>query len=314
MSGCNLLWSERRKAAIKARAKILDAARSWFNRHNYIEVHGPVLIPSIGHHPNTFEVEYFDKKACLTQGLQPYAGVFASNFGRVYTIAPVFRAEKATTHRHLTEYWRIEAAISHSDLDTIMRVQEQLVSYICKSLSKEAQKELDILQCDAERLGRIRPPFRRLTYDTTIKTLQEDGFSVQWGSKLEWEHEKHLSLKFNQPFFISEFPVDIETYFLQSNPTKPELSLSVDLLAPEGYGEISTGGKPTIRKEELLRKMKEEEIGQAERKWYLDLREMGSLPYSGFAIGVERFAQWICELEHIKEAFAFPRSMDGIYP
>jgi len=314
MSACNPLWSERKKAAIKIRAKILDAARSWFKKNGFIEVQGPVIVPAIGEHPGSFEVKYFDRKAYLTQGLQPYAEVLASNFGRVYTIAPVFRAEKTRTNRHLTEYWRIEAEIPHCDLNGLTKIQEQLVSHICQCLCEEAKEELEVVQRDIKELKKFQDPFPRLTYDDAIKMLQKDGSDIQWGSKLDWEHEKHLSLRFGQPFFISEFPVGIETFFFQFNPKKPELTISVDLFAPEGYGEISTGGQPTIEKEELLRKMKEEKIEPDEQKWYMNLKEMGSVLYSGFAIGVERLAQWICKLEHIKEATAFPRLMDNTYP
>ena len=237
-----------------------------------------------------------------------------SNLGRIYTIAPVFRAEKVRTDRHLTEYWCIEAEIPHCNLDDLIRIQEQLMSYICQRLSEEAKEELDTVQRDAKELKKIQAPFPRLTYDEAIGTLQKDGFDIQWGSILDWEYEKHLSLRFGQPFFILEFPVGIETFFVQFDPEKPGLTMSVDLFAPEGYGEISTGGQPTIEKVELLRKMKEEKIEPAQQKWYMDLKEIGSVPYSGFAIGVERLTQWICKLEQIKEAAAFPRFIDSIYP
>jgi len=308
------LWGERKKAIIKIRAKILDATRLWFKRHSYVEVQGPIIIPAIEDRPNSFEIKYFDGKAYLTQGLQPYAEVLVSNFGKIYTIAPVFRAEKVRTSRHLTEYWRIEAEIPYCDLNGLTKIQEQLVSYICQRLSEEAEEELEVVQRDIKELRKIHGPFPRLTYDDAIGTLQKDGFDIQWGTNLDWEHEKHLSLQFSQAFFITEFPIGIETFFYQSHPQKPELTMSVELFAPEGYGEISTGGQPTIEKEELLRKMKEEKIKPNEQKWYMDLKEMGSVPHSGFAVGVERLIQWICKLEHIKEASAFPRLMDNIYP
>lgn len=308
------LWSERKRAVIKIRAKMLDAARSWFKRHDYVEVQGPIIVPAIGDWPNYFEVKYFDRRAYLTQGLQPYAEVLMVNFGQIYTIAPVFRAEKIVTQRHLTEYWQIEVEVPYCDLDSIIEIQEQIVSYICRILSKEAEEELESIQRDVKDLKSIQTPFPRLSYDDAIRTLQRDGFNVQWGARLDWEHEKHLSLRFSQPFFITKYPIGIETFFYQSHPEKPELTLSVDLFAPEGYGEISTGGQPTIEKEELLRKMKEERITPDEQKWYMDLKEMSPIPYSGFAMGVERLTQWICKLEHIKEASAFPRLTDNIYP
>jgi len=307
----NHLWSEKKKAAVKVRAKILDAARSWFKKHNYVEVQGPIIIPAMGEWPNYFEVKYFNRKAYLTHGLQHYAEVLMANFGRIYTIGPVFRAEKVRTHRHLTEYWQIEAEIPYRDLNGVIKIQEQLVSYICLKLSREAEVELESIQRDIRDLERFRAPFPRLTYDDAIIMLQKDGFNVQWGAKLDWEHERHLSLRFSKPFFISEFPIGIETFFYQPHPQKPELTLSADLFAPEGYGEISTGGQPTVEKEELLKKMEEEKIKPNEQEWYMDLKEICSFPYSGFAMGVERLTQWLCKLEHIKETSAFPRLVNN---
>jgi asparaginyl-tRNA synthetase len=306
------LWSERKKAAMRIRAKILAAIRSWFKKHDYVEVQGPIIIPAIGNWSNYVEVKYPGRKAYLGRGLQPYANILMMNIGKIYAISPAFRPAKVDSWRHLVEYWQIEAEIPQRDLNFIIRTQEQLLSHVCQSLSKEAREELEIVQRDIKDLRKIHPPFPRLTYDDAIKLLQEEGFDVQWGTTLDWEHEKHLSLRFGQPFFISKFPIGIETFFFQQHPQKPEATLSVDLFAPEGYGEISTGGQPVFRKVELQRKMKEEQIGSTEQEWYMQLKE--EIPYSGFAIGLERLIQWICKLEHIKEASAFPRLLGDIYP
>jgi len=262
MFACDHLWIQRKRAAIKIRAKILDAARSWFKRHNYVEVQGPILVPAIGHWPDYFAVKLFGKKAYLAQGLQTYAEV----------------------------------------------------RYVVRRLSKEAEEEFESVQRDTKELEKIQAPLPRLTYEDAIEMLQKDGFNVQWGSVLDWEHEEHLSHRFSQPFFISEFPIGIETFFYRSHPQKPGSTLSVDLFAPEGYGEISTGGQPTVEKEELLRKMKEEKIAPDQQRWYMSLKPLDSVPHSGFAIGVERLTQWICKLEHIKEASAFPRLTSSIFP
>lgn len=314
MSIRHYLWSERKKAAIKVRAKILDIARSWFRRHNYIEVQGPVITPAIGNRSNSFKVEYFGREAYLSQGLHLYAEALMMNLGRIWTIAPVFREEKIRSDRHLTEYWHIEAESPHTDLNGLMKIQEKLVSHICQRLTEEAEEEFGSLQRDTKELKMIQSPFPRLRYEDAINMLQKNGFDVQWGAILEWEHEEYLSMQFSQPFFVSEFPVGVETYFYQFHPEKPELTLSVDLLAPEGYGEISTGGQPTVEKDELLRKMREEKTEPNEQKWYIDLKKMDCIPYSGFAMGVERLTRWICRLEHINEVSAFPRSTDNIYP
>lgn len=305
--------SEKNRAILKIRAKVLDAARHWLNQHDYIEVHGPTIIPAVGDWPGSFEVKYFDKKAYLTQGLQPYANAFVASLGKIYTIAPAFRAEKLRTRRHLTEYWRIEVA-QQCDLETIIGVQEELVAHICQSLSKEAREELKCLRCRVEDVAKVQTPFPRLTYDEAIDMLQRDGFDISWGQQLDWEVENHLSHRFNRPFFITEFPISIQTFLYKSHPKKSELTLSVDLLAPEGYGEISSGGQMIDEKEVLLKKMAEEKIEPSDQQWYMNFMQYGSVPHSGFVIGVERLIQWICKLVHIREASAFPRLFDSIYP
>ena len=299
---------------MKVRAKLLDAARWWFNRNDYTEVHGPTIIPAAGDRPSSFEVKYFDKKAYLTQGLQPYADAFMASLGKIYTIAPAFRAEKSRTRRHLTEYWRIEAATPQCDLDGIIRIQEELVTHICHSLSKEAIEELKCLRRHVKDLIKVQRPFPRLTYDEVVEVLQRDRYNIRWGEELSWELENHLSLRFNQPFFITEFPISIQTFFYKPHPKRPELTLSVDLLAPEGYGEIASGGQMIDEKEVLLKKMAEEKIEPEDQRWYMDLRQYGSVPHSGFVMGLERLIQWICKLKHIREASAFPRLFDSIYP
>ena len=314
MSDSDFVWSERKKAVIKIRADILYAARSWLKEHDFVEVQGPVIIPAVGDWPGYFEVKYFDRKAYLTQGLQPYAEVLMANLGKIYAISPSFRAEKAATQRHLAEYWQIEAEVPNSSLNDIITIEEQLVTHICLSLSEKARAELESLHREIEDLKNVKIPFPRISYNDAIRALQRDRFDIQWGTKLDWEDERHLSLQFSQPFFIIEFPVGVETFFYQPHPEKLGLTLSVDLLAPEGYGEISSGGQLVIEKEELLRKMEEEKIGSQEQRWYMGFKEKRPIPHSGFAMGVERLTQWICGLEHIEEAAAFPRLADCYYP
>jgi len=305
--------SEKNIAVMKIRAKLLDAARWWLNQHDYVEVHGPTIIAATGDWPGSFEVKYFDKKAYLTQGLQPYAYAFVANLGKIYTIAPTFRAEKLRTRRHLIEYWRIETA-QKCDLDTIIGIQEELVAHICHSLSKEVVEELKCLSRHVKDIVKVQTPFPRLTYDEVIDMLQRDGFNISWGQELDWELENHISLQFNQPFFITEFPIGVQTFFYKPLPQKPELTLSADLLAPEGYGEIAGGGQMIHEKEALLKKMAEEKIDPEGQRWYMDVKQCGSVPHSGFVIGLERLIQWICKLKHIREASAFPRLFDSAYP
>jgi asparaginyl-tRNA synthetase len=236
-----------------------------------------------------------------------------ASLGKIYTIAPAFRAEKVTSKRHLTEYWRIEVA-QQCTLDTMIGTQEELVSHICRSLSREAREELKRLSSHVEDLAKVQTPFSRIAYDEVVEMLQRDGFNIVWGQNLNWELENHLSLNFKQPFFITEFPVGIQTFYYKSHPKRSELTLSVDLLAPKGYGEIGGGGQMIDQKEVLLKKMAEEKIELGDQQWCINLMHYGSVPQSGFVIGLERLIQWICKLDHIREASAFPRLFDSIYP
>jgi asparaginyl-tRNA synthetase len=314
MSGSNLNFqSEKTAAILKIRAKLLDVARCWFNQNGYVEAHGPIIIPAVGDWLGSFEVKYFDKKAYLDQGLQPYAAAFVASLGKIYTIAPAFRAEKLSDRRHLTEYWRIEVA-QQCELNTIIRFEEELVAHVCRSLSKEPAELFRCFNRSVKDLAKVKTPFPRLTYDEAVDILQRDGFNVAWGQKLDWELESHLSDKFDQPFFIMRFPIDIETFFYESDPKKPELTLSADLLAPEGYGELGSSAQRITHKKVLSKKMAEENVDPADQRWYMNFMQSGASPHSGFAIGLERLIQWICKLVHIKEATAFPRLHDDIYP
>jgi asparaginyl-tRNA synthetase len=306
-------FAERKIAILKVRAKILQAARCWLDQGGYLEVQGPTLVPAVGDWPSYFEVKYFGKKAYLAQGLQPYVDSFVEGFEKIYTVAPSFRAEKAKTMRHLTEYWRIEVA-ERCGLDELIKVQEELLTYVCRCLAKTTVKELKCLGHSAEDLARIKPPFPRLTYDEAVEILQKDGLDILWGQEINWSLEKQLSMKFNHPFFVTELPEGIETLFYKSHPTKLGSTLTVDLLAPEGYGEMGSGGQAEDDKNVLRKKMAEEKIEAQERRWYLGLRRHEMVPSSGFAIGLERLIQWICKLENISDATAIPRLANSIYP
>ncbi len=296
--------SERFRAMLMVRAHILKEARNWFGANGFTEVHGPIIIPAFGDWPNSFEVKFFGEKAYLAKGLQPYANAFVAGLGKIYTIAPAFRAEKLRTGRHLSEYWRIEVA-QRSELDDIIQAQEELVFHICQSL-REVASSLSSFNRVLGDITEITTPFPRLTYDEVIDTLQSGGFEVTWGQKLDWNMEKWLSLEFNQPFFITKFPFDTETSFYKSDPERSELSMSVDLLAPEGYGEISSGLELLTEKNAVGEKMAEQNIHPGDERWYMSFLDQ-SVPHAAFAMGVERLIQWFCKLENIEEAIAFPR-------
>jgi asparaginyl-tRNA synthetase len=253
------MFNKKSIAILKVRANLLDAARCWFKENDYLEVQGPTIIPAVGNWPGYFEVKYFDKKAYLAQGLQPYATAFASGLGKVYTIAPTFRAEKMKTNRHLTEYWRIEVA-QRCHLDTLIKFEETLITHACESLAKQIPQTLKSFNRSPEDLEKIQAPFPKLTYDEAIETLQKNGFNISWGQKVEWEMEKHLSLMFNQPFFVLNFPMSIETFFHKSSREESERTLSADLLAPEGYGEIGSSAERLTEKKAMTKKMSEDGI------------------------------------------------------
>jgi asparaginyl-tRNA synthetase len=305
--------NEKTTAILKIRAKLLDAARCWLKQNNYVEVHGPTIIPAVGDWPGHFEVKYFDKKAYLAQGLQPYAAAFVAKLGKIYTIAPTFRAEKSNDGRHLTEYWRIEVA-QQCGLDTLIRSKEELVTHVCHALAKESLETFKSLNRSAKDFTKLRSPFPRLTYDEAVDILQRDGFNIVWGQKLDWDLESHLSGKFNQPFFIVKFPTNIETYFYESDPKRPELTLSADLLAPDGYGELGSSAQIIAEKKVMIKKMAEQNIDSIDQGWYMHFMQSGVSSLSEFAIGLERLMQWICKLTDIREAVAFPRLYHENYP
>jgi asparaginyl-tRNA synthetase len=297
---------------LKIRAKLLEAARSWFKQNNYTEVQGPIIIPTVGDWTGSFEIKYFNKKAYLAQGLQPYAAAFVTGLEKIYTIAPTFRAEKQSNQRHLTEYWRIEVA-QQCTLNKILHFEEKLVAYICQTLSKEPSETFECFNRSTKDLVNVKTPFPEITYDKAINKLQGEGFNIVWGQKITQQLEKHISQQFKSPFFITKFPLSLETYFTKSDPQKTELTLSADLIAPEGYMEIGSTAQRITNKKVLFKRMTEENTGQPEIKWYLSFMQKAT-PHSGFAIGLERLIQWICKLEDIKEATAFPRTHDELYP
>jgi asparaginyl-tRNA synthetase len=307
------MLNEKMVAVLKVRAKVLQAARCWLDQNGYLEIQGPTLVPAVGDWPGHFEVKYFDKKAYLTQGLQPYADAFVASLGGVYTVAPSFRNEKMKTNRHLAEYWRIEVAQQVS-FDRLIAVQEELLTHICCSLVAEAENELKYLGRSTEDLLRVKPPFCILTYEEAIETLQKYGKEICWGQEITWDLETYLSLRFDEPFFITEFPIGIHTLFYKSHPKEIGSTFTADLIAPEGYGEIGSGGQMEDEKNALARKMAEEKIEARDRRWYMSLRHPEVTPNSGFIIGFERLVQWIGKLEHINQATAFPRWADCIYP
>jgi len=311
------LWirSEKMQTIMKVRAEMLDAARTWLKSHGYTEVQMPTLITAAVEGGSTlFEVKYFDEKAYLTQSWQLYAEAVISSLGKIYTIAPSFRAERSRTRRHLTEYWHLEVEAPWVDLDGIMKVEEELLSSICHSLAERTEEELRTIGRDPDYLRKVDPPFPRLPYDRAIELLRDEGLDIQWGADLGWREERKLTLKFEKPFFVTHFPKGVKAFYHMPDPSRPEVTLSADLLAPEGYGEITGGGQRIHDLDQLLKRIEEERLDYKAYEWYIDLRKYGTVPHSGFGMGVERTLSWLCKLKHIRDAIPFPRLIGRVYP
>jgi asparaginyl-tRNA synthetase len=311
------LWirNEKMQAIFRIRAKFMEAAREWFKKEGYTEVQMPIFITAAVEGGSTlFKVDYFDTYAYLTQSWQLYAEATIASVGKIFTIAPSFRAERSRTRRHLTEYWHLEAEVPWCDLDGIMRVEEELVSHTCQSLAADTPHLLKVFGRDPQDMANVKPPFPRITYDEALQMIREDGIDVKWGDDLDWVKEKALSLKFDLPFFVTRYPKGAKAFYHMPDPSRPEVTLSADLLAPEGKGEIIGGGQRIHDLKQLLQRIEEEKLNPKDYDWYIDLRRFGSVPHSGFGLGIERTIMWICKLKHIRDAIAFPRLMNRVYP
>jgi len=311
------LWlrSKKMQAMLRIRSKIIEATREWFLKRGYLEFQSPIMITAACEGGSTlFELKYFDRKAYLAQSWQLYAEAAIPSVGKIFTIAPSFRAEKSRTRRHLTEYWHIETEEPWCDLKCIMKVMEGLVTHIVHRLAKELPGELKIFKRDPKELLRIKPPLKRITYDKAVEMLKKEGFKVDWGEDLTWQQQKVLSFKFKGPFFITHFPKSAKAFYHKPDPKRPKVTLSVDLQAPEGYGELIGGGQRTHDLDELLKRIKEDGLRKKDYQFYIDLRKFGSVPHAGFGLGLERLIMWICKLDHIRDAIPFPRTLTKIYP
>jgi len=301
---------------LRMRSKFLEIARDWFNEKGYMEHQSPSFITAACEGGSTlFEVKYFDRTAYLSQSWQLYAEAVIATLGDIYTIAPSFRAERSRTRRHLAEYWHMEVERPWCDLDGIMKVGEELNSYICRRLASEMERELRSFDRDPKDFDKVEPPFPRVNYDEAVEMLQKDGVEVRWGDDFDGRrHEEPLTKHFDRPFWVTHYPKGVKAFYHKPDPKRTEVTLSADLLAPEGYGEIIGGGQRIHDYDELMQRIHEENLNPEDYSWYLDLRRYGSVPHSGFGQGVERTLMWICKLSHIREAIAFPRMMSRVTP
>ncbi|NLG49656.1 MAG: asparagine--tRNA ligase, partial [Chloroflexi bacterium] len=311
------LWlrSTQQWAILRVRATVERSIRDWLDSHGFLLVDTPILTPSACEGTtNLFETEYFGEKAYLTQSGQLYNEATIGAFGRTYCFGPTFRAEKSKTRRHLIEFWMVEPEMAYADLDECMQVEEQFVSYIVQRALEERAEELKILERDTSLLEKITPPFPRITYDEALKVIHEAGEQLEWGEDLGAPHETAVASAFDKPVFVHRYPAQCKAFYMEVDPQDPRLSLSVDLLAPEGYGEIIGGGQRTASLELLERRIEEHKLPREAFEWYLDLRRYGSVPHSGFGLGLERTVSWICGLAHIRQTIAFPRTLGRMYP
>lgn len=305
------LWvrSKRQVAILKIRARVVKAIRDFFDERGFVLFDPPIITPSACEGTSTlFEMEYFDLgKAYLTQSGQLYAESGAMALGKVYTFGPTFRAEKSKTRRHLTEFWMVEPEMAFYDLNDNMDLAEEFIEYIVQTILKERSEELKDLERDTTKLEKVLRPFPRISYDEAVEILRRKGVDFQWGNDLGGTDETLIGEDFDRPVMIHRYPSEVKAFYMKRDPENPKVALAVDVIAPEGYGEIIGGSQREDNLDYLLERIKEHDLPQQFFEWYLDLRRYGTVPHSGFGLGLERTVSWICGLEHLREAIPFPR-------
>ena len=318
------LWlrSKKQHAILKIRHTVVKAVRDFLDRDGFTLCDTPIFTPAACEGTTTlFEVDYFgDEKAYLTQSGQLYNEATAAAFGKVYCFGPTFRAEKSKTRRHLTEFWMVEPEMAYTTLDDVMNLAERFLSFIAERVLEDRQEELKTLERDVSKLQAIVPPFPRLHYDEAVKMLHE-GFEqgalehkFEWGGDLGAPDETYLSSKFDRPVMVHHYPAVVKAFYMKRDPDRDELALGVDVLAPEGYGEVIGGGERATSAEFLEQQIALHELPKEAFEWYLDLRRYGSVPHSGFGMGIERCTAWMCGIEHIRETIPFPRMLYRLRP
>lgn len=312
------LWlrSTRQFHIMNIRDEIIRAMKNFYFENGFKQIDNPILTGSIGEsQDNLFELEYYDYgKVYLCQTGQLYLEAAAMSHGKVFDFGPTFRAEKSNTRKHLVEFWMNDAEVAFYQHDENLQLQEQFLTYIVQSVLKNCKEDLKAINRDTSVLEAIKPPFIRITYTDAVKLLQENGYDIVWGKDLGAPDETFLSKHFNQPIFVEKYPRGAKAFYMQPDPQNPEIVLCADLLAPEGYGEIIGGSERIWEKELLIERIKESGLDPEEYQWYIELREFGSVPHSGYGIGIERTVNWICGLQHIRESIPFARTLYRVYP
>ena len=312
------LWirAERQQAILRVRHEIINAVRDFLNARGFILADTPIFTPAACEGTTTlFPAQYFeDQTAYLTQSGQLYNEANAMALGRVYCFGPTFRAEKSKTRRHLTEFWMVEPEMAYASLDDVMDLAEAFVVSIVARVLERRARELKVLERDTAPLERVQSPFPRISYDEAVQRLQAKGLPIQWGGDFGGPDETTLSEEFDRPVMVHRYPSALKAFYMKPDADRPELALGVDVLAPEGYGEIIGGGERLADLDLLVRRIDEHKLPQDAFEWYVDLRRYGSVPHGGFGMGIERTVAWICGLEHVRETIPFPRMLHRLYP
>jgi len=311
------LWlrSKRQMAIMKVRHEIIKAIRDFFDKRDFVLMDSPMFTPNACEGTSTlFETEYFGKKAYLTQSGQLYAEAGAMAFGNVYTFGPTFRAEKSKTRRHLTEFWMVEPEMAYCDIDQDMDVAEDFIVFIVERVLANRREELTILERDITKLEKIQKPFPRITYNEAVDILRNNGVDFKWGGDLGATDETILGDYFDKPVMIHRWPKECKAFYMKRDPEDERLALGVDVIAPDGFGEIIGGAQREDNLDLLLERIKNEDLNEKDFEWYLDLRRYGSVPHAGFGMGLERVVAWICNLDHVRETIPFARTMGRLEP
>jgi len=311
------LWIRSRKqwAIQRIRNELIKGVRDFFYERKFILFDSPILTPSACEGTTTlFDIDYFGEKAYLSQSGQLYNEIGAAAFGKVYCFGPTFRAEKSKTRRHLIEFWMVEPEVAFLDLQGNMKLIEDFVSYIVQRVIENKKDELEILERDISKIRNVKPPFPKISYNDAVDLLHKKGNNLPWGEDFGGDEETLISEEFDRPVFVYKYPKGCKAFYMKEDLENPLLSLSCDLLAPEGYGEIVGGGQREDSYEKLIQRMEELKIPIEPYKWYLELRKYGTFPHSGFGLGIERTLSWICGIHHVRETIPLPRLLEKIYP
>jgi asparaginyl-tRNA synthetase len=310
------LWlrSRRMNLIMKVRSEVLMFAHQFFRKWDFVEVSPPMFITSACEGGSTlFGLKYFDQNMYLTQSAQLYLEILIYSLEKVYCVAPSFRAEKSRTIRHLTEYWHIEAEQAFADMKDLMRLEEELLTYICQQTAQECKRELNELGADISKIASVETPFPKITYTEAIERLNAKKFKIRWGQDLGYEEEKAVADTFGKPFFIYDYPRQIKAFYCKTHRDNPEIAMSTDMLVPR-IGELSTGGAREDDKKKLVERLKELGLKEEDYDWYSDLRRYGTVPHMGFGMGLERLLTWMLDLENIIDSIPFPRTTRRFYP